>query len=66
MTGYYIRIHENRPRSAGHFDLESKPFRRQLLFDMQNFFKLFTYGMAAVGTVCLIASCFYFLRRSED
>ena len=29
------------------------------------FFKLFTYWMAAVGTVCLIASCFYFLRRSE-
>ena len=30
-----------------------------------DFFKLLTYVMAGVGTVCLTASCFYFLRRSE-
>jgi hypothetical protein len=31
-----------------------------------DFFKLVTYVMAAVGTACLMASCVYFLRRSDD
>ena len=31
-----------------------------------DFFKLLTYVMAGVGTTCLMASCVYFLRRSDD
>jgi hypothetical protein len=27
------------------------------------FFRSFTWGMAALGTVCLVSSCFYFDRR---
>ena len=29
------------------------------------FFKSFTWGMAAIGTLCLVASCFYFLRHPQ-
>ena len=29
------------------------------------FFKSFTWGMAGLGTVCLLASCAYFLRRPK-
>jgi hypothetical protein len=30
------------------------------------FFKTLTFVMAGVGTACLIASCFYFLGRTEE
>ena len=30
------------------------------------YFKGFTYFMSALGLVCLVSSCFYFLRRDRE